>query len=163
MTDAPAPTALNMPINVHAQYIRDLSFENPNAPGILKASAGKPNMDMTINIGLREVADEELPGLYEVSLRIRAAAKRGETTAFIAEVDYAASVTIGAEVPKDALHPLLMIEIPRLIFPFARQIICDLSQQGGFPAVMIAPVDFQALYVQKFSAEMDAQKKQATV
>ena len=154
-----APTALNLPVTIHAQYIRDLSFENPNAPGILKPSAGRPDMDMSINIGLREVDDPELPGMHEVSLRIRAAAKRGETTAFIIEVDYAASVTVGGGVDQNTMHPLLMIEIPRLIFPFARQIIADLSQQGGFPAVMIAPVDFQSLYIQRFSADLETPKK----
>jgi preprotein translocase subunit SecB len=158
-----AATVRNMPVTVHAQYIRDLSFENPNAPFILKASAGKPAMEMTININLRDVPDDDLPGLYEVSLRIRAAAKRGENTAFIAEVDYAASVTIGAEVPKENAHPLLMIEIPRLIFPYARQLISDLSQQGGYPAVMIAPVDFHALYLQKFAADMDADAQKKAV
>ena len=161
MTDEAIPAARNMPVTVHAQYIRDVSFENPNAPAILKPSAGRPSMDMNINIGLRDIKDEELPGLFEVTLRIRAAAKRGETTAFIAEVEYAASVTVGEEVPKDALHPLLMIEIPRLLFPFARQIINDLSQQGGYPAVSIAPVDFQALYIQKFSEEIEESKKKA--
>lgn len=159
MTDETTVNARNLPVTIHAQYVRDLSFENPNAPQVLKPSAGRPEMDMSINIGMRDVKDEELPGMYEVSLRIRAAAKRGETTAFIIEVDYAASVTVGGGVDENTMHPLLMIEIPRLIFPFARQIIADLSQQGGFPAVMIAPVDFQALYVQRFAADMDPAKQ----
>lgn len=159
MTDEAAQTARNLPVTIRAQYVRDLSFENPNAPQILKPSAGRPEMDMSINIGLRDVKDEELPGMHEVSLRIRAAAKRGETTAFIIEVDYAASVSVGGDVDGDTMHPLLMIEIPRLIFPFARQIIADLSQQGGFPAVMIAPVDFQALYVQRFASDLEAAKR----
>ncbi|MDB5492523.1 MAG: Protein export cytoplasm chaperone protein [Micavibrio sp.] len=159
MTDESAQIARNLPVIIHAQYIRDLSFENPNAPQVLKPSAGRPEMDMSINIGMREVKDEELPGMYEVSLRIRAAAKRGEMTAFIIEVDYAASVTVGGGVDQETIHPLLMIEIPRLIFPFARQIIAEMSQQGGFPAVMIAPVDFQTLYVQRFAQEMEATKQ----
>ena len=159
MTDETAQIARNLPVTIHAQYVRDLSFENPNAPQVLKPSAGRPEMDMSINIGLRDVKDEELPGMHEVSLRIRAAAKRGDVTAFIIEVDYAASVTVGGGVDADTMHPLLMIEIPRLIFPFARQIIADLSQQGGFPAVMIAPVDFQALYVQRFASDLEAAKQ----
>lgn len=159
MTDtAPTPqqAVRNLPVTIHAQYIKDVSFENPNAPHSLKASAGRPDMQMNINVGLQEISDPDMPGLYEVSLRMRAAAKRGDKTAFIAEVEYAASVTVGKDVPEDALHPLLMIEVPRLLFPFARQMISDLSQQGGFPALMIAPVDFQALYVQKFSKELEA-------
>ena len=150
MTD----TVRNLPLTVHAQYIKDVSFENPNAPHSLKVNAGKPDMQLNINVGLQEVPDENLPGLFEVSLRMRAVAKRADKTAFIAEVEYAASVTAGAEVPQDAMHPLLMIEVPRLLFPFARQMISDLSQQGGYPALLLAPVDFQALYIQKFSAEL---------
>ncbi|MGZ9108258.1 MAG: protein-export chaperone SecB [Micavibrio sp.] len=159
MTDtnpAPQQAVRNLPVTIHAQYIKDVSFENPNAPHSLKVAAGRPDMQMNINVGLQEISDDDMPGLYEVSLRMRAAAKRGDKTAFIAEVEYAASVTVGKDVPEDALHPLLMIEVPRLLFPFARQMISDLSQQGGFPALMIAPVDFQALYVQKFSKELQA-------
>lgn len=159
MTDtnpAPQQAVRNLPVTIHAQYIKDVSFENPNAPHSLKVAAGRPDMQMNINVGLQEIGDDEMPGLYEVSLRMRAAAKRGDKTAFIAEVEYAASVTVGKDVPEEALHPLLMIEVPRLLFPFARQMISDLSQQGGFPALMIAPVDFQALYVQKFSKDLQA-------
>lgn len=149
-------TVRNLPVTVHAQYIKDVSFENPNAPQSLKASAGRPDMQMNINVGLQDISDDEMPGLYEVTLRMRAAAKRGDKTAFIVEVEYAASVTVGKEVPEDAKHPLLMIEIPRLLFPFARQLISDLSQQGGYPALMVAPVDFQSLYIQKFSKDLQA-------
>ncbi len=148
-------TVRNLPLTVHAQYIKDVSFENPNAPHSLKLSAGKPEMSMNINVGLQEISDESIPGLFEVSLRIRASAKRADKTAFIAEVEYAAGVTLGAEVPEDAKHPLLMIEVPRLLFPYARQMISDLSQQGGYPALMVAPVDFQALYLQKFASEVE--------
>jgi preprotein translocase subunit SecB len=98
-----------------------------------------------------------------VSLRLRTTAKRGEKTAFIAEVEYAAIVTVGKEVAPDVMHPLLMIEVPRLLFPFARQTLVDLTQQGGFPPIMMAPVDFQALYMQKFSKEIEEGKqKQAS-
>lgn len=145
----------NMPMTIHAQYVKDVSFENPNAPHSLKASAGKPDMQMTINVGLQDIQDNDMPGLFEVALRMRAAAKRGDKTAFIAEVEYAATVSVGKEVPQEALHPLLMIEVPRLLFPFARQMISDLSQQGGYPALMVSPVDFQALYLQKFGAELE--------
>ena len=166
MTNAPQTaeengTVRNMPITVHAQYIKDVSFENPNAPQSLMVSAGKPDMQMNINVGLRDIQDAGMPGGFEVSLRMRAAAKHGEKTAFIVEVEYAASVTVGEGVPQEAVHPLLMIEVPRLLFPFARQLISALSQQGGYPALMIAPVDFQALYMQKFAKEImesEAQK-----
>ena len=150
-----AVTARNLPLTIHAQYVKDLSWENPGAPGSLKPDAGKPAMNMSINVGLVEVQDDKIPGLYEVSLRVRTQAKRDEKTAFIVEVEYAAAVTVGSEVPPETMHPLLLIEVPRLLFPYVRYLISQLSQHGGYPALNIAPVDFQALYIQKFSAEMD--------
>lgn len=166
-TDIQSPdtaSARALPLTIHAQYLRDVSFENPNVPHILKADAGRPDMKMNISMNLQEIDDKDFPGLYEVALRLRTTAKRGEKTAFIAEVDYAASVTIGKEVPEETIHPLLMIEVPRLLFPFARQILLDLTQGGGFPPMMIAPVDFQGLYLQRFAKEIEAgQKKKTTV
>lgn len=157
-------TAQAMPLTIHAQYIRDVSFENPNAPLILKADAGRPDMKMNISMNLQEIDDKDFPGMYEVALRLRTTAKRGDKVAFIAEVDYAASVTVGKEVREDTIHPLLMIEVPRLLFPFARQLLLDLTQAGGFPPVMIAPVDFHGLYLQRFAKEIEEgqQKKTAS-
>lgn len=146
----------NMPLTVHAQYIKDLSFENPNAPQILRATGGQPGMQLGINVGVVAIDDKEIPGLVEVSLRIKASGTRDNKPAFIAEIEYAAAVTIGEGVPEEAKHPLLMIEVPRLLFPFSRQLLSQLSQQGGYPALFIAPVDFQALYIQKFAKELDA-------
>ncbi|HEY8190287.1 MAG TPA: protein-export chaperone SecB [Micavibrio sp.] len=164
--DAQSPeiaAARALPLTIHAQYIRDASFENPNVPHILKADAGRPDMKMNISMNLQEIDDKDFPGMYEVALRLRTTAKRGEKTAFIAEVDYAASVTVGKDVPEETIHPLLMIEVPRLLFPFARQVLVDLTQGGGFPPVLIAPVDFQGLYLQRFAKEIEAgqQKKAA--
>lgn len=155
-----ALTARTLPLTVHAQYLRDVSFESPNTPAILKGDSGRPEMKLNIGMNLRQVEDADIPDLYEVSLRLRTTAKRGEKTAFIAEVEYAAIVTVGKEVSPEVMHPLLMIEVPRLLFPFARQTLVDLTQQGGFPPIMIAPVDFQALYLQKFSQEMEENKAQ---
>jgi preprotein translocase subunit SecB len=153
------PTARSMPLTIHAQYLRDVSFESPNAPGILKGEAGRPEMTLNIGMNLRQVEDKDIPELYEVSLRLRTTAKRGDKTAFIAEVEYAAIVTVGKEVDENVMHPLLMIEVPRLLFPFARQALVDLTQQGGFPPIMMAPVDFQALYLQKFGKEIEEGRK----
>lgn len=150
------PTARSLPLTIHAQYLRDVSFESPNAPAILKGDAGRPEMNLNIGMNLRPVEDAEIPDLFEVSLRLRTTARRGEKTAFVAEVEYAAIVTVGQGVPEDVMHPLLMIEVPRLLFPFARQTLLDLTQQGGFPPIMMAPVDFQALYLQKFGKDMAA-------
>lgn len=162
MTDqANTTTVRNMPITVHAQYIKDMSFENPGAPESFKPSNGKPGMNMNINVGVRDIPDPEAPGLFEVSLRVSAQATRDDKTAFIVEVDYAALVSLGNEVPQEAKHPLLLIEVPRLLFPFARMTLSQMSQQGGYPALMIAPVDFQSLYMQKFASEIEASRAAA--
>lgn len=157
--DTETLTARTLPLTVHAQYLRDVSFESPNAPAILKGEGGRPEMKLNIGMNLRQVEDADIPDLYEVSLRLRTTAKRGDKTAFVAEVEYAAIVTVGKEVAPEVMHPLLMIEVPRLLFPFARQTLVDLTQQGGFPPIMMAPVDFQALYMQKFSKEIEESKQ----
>lgn len=163
MTEQPdVQTAKSLPLTVHAQYLRDVSFESPNVPAVLKSDAGRPEMKMNIGMNLRQVEDKDIPDLFEVSLRLRTSATRGDKTAFVAEVEYAAIVTVGKEVTPDVMHPLLMIEVPRLLFPFARQTIMDMTQQGGFPPVAMAPVDFQALYLKKFANELEqGQQKQA--
>jgi preprotein translocase subunit SecB len=156
MTDTPSPEPTTMralPVTVHAQYIKDMSFENPGAPDAFKPGAGQPSINLNINLGVQDVPSDTAPNLYEVTLRMQARASHNDKVSFIAEVEYAALVTIGAEVPEETRHPLLLIEIPRLLFPFARQSLSQMSHQGGYPALMIAPVDFQALYLQKFAQE----------
>jgi preprotein translocase subunit SecB len=153
----PEPTIMRtMPVTVHAQYIKDMSFENPGAPEAFKPNAGQPGMNLNINLGVQDMPADQLPNLYEVTLRMQARATRDTKVCFIAEIEYAALVTLSEEVPEDTKHPLLLIEIPRLLFPFARQALSQMSHQGGYPALMIAPVDFQALYIQKFSGDANA-------
>ncbi len=153
-TDEPVLEAQDMPITVHAQYIRDLSFENPHAPEALRASEGAPEMNVNIGMDARNLEDKNVKNLYEVALSIQTTAKRGDQTTFIAELIYGITVEIGDKVPEDQHHPLLLIEIPRLAFPFARQIMATLTSQGGFPPVLLNPVDFQALYIERFKDEI---------
>lgn len=156
-----SPAVRPLPLTVHAQYLKDVSFESPNAPAILRGDAGRPEMKMNIGMNLRQIEDSEIKDLFEVSLRLRSSAKRGDKNAFVAEVEYAALVTAGSDVAQEVMHPLLLIEVPRLLFPFARQILVEMTQQGGFPPVVIPPVDFQALYLQKFGKEIEEGRKQA--
>lgn len=149
-----------VPITIHAQYLRDLSFENPNAPGALRSDGSAPQMDIKIGIEARKMPDiDGAIGLHEVVLSLRAEAKRAKgehggddvTQMFIAEMQYgiAASIPEGA-VPDDQVHPFLYIEIPRMAFPFARQILADVTVRGGYPPLLLQPVDFRALYAQRF-------------
>jgi preprotein translocase subunit SecB len=150
----PTQTQAQQPgIHVLGQYIKDLSFENPGAPRSLRPSDKPPRLDVNVNVNARPQSESE----FEIELKLEAKAERGEETLFIAEVSYAGLFQI-RNVPQEHMHPLLLIECPRLLFPFARQIIADATRQGGFPPLMIDPVDFAALYRQRM-AELSVQQR----
>lgn len=160
MTDTPdtqsAPLDVRpMPLTIHAQYVKDISFENPNAPASLRPSSDRP--EINVNVGMELVGLPEqagTPQMYEVSLRLRCSSHRGGSTLFAAEIEYAAAVSAGPSVAQETLHPLMLIEVPRLLFPFARQILGELSQQGGYPPLLVGPIDFQQLYIQRFAPDL---------
>ena len=142
-------------IHVLGQYIKDLSFENPSAPRSLRPSEKAPKLDVNVNVNARPQSESE----FEIELKLEAKAVRGDETLFIAEVAYAGLFQI-RNVPQEHVHALLLIECPRLLFPFARQIIAEATRQGGFPPLMIDPVDFAALYRQRM-AELNVQQSVA--
>ena len=147
MTDTSAPQAPNSGqsgstpagLRVLGQYVKDLSFENPGHPPVQT----QPNIDLGIDVGATPHADGN--GLYEVSLKLSAKAAADGTVLFITELDYAGLFQI-SNVPQNQLEALLLIECPRLLFPFARRIIAEITREGGFPPLLIDPVDFVALY-----------------
>lgn len=147
-----AGQAQSLPVKVHAQYIKDISFENPKAPESLRSHREKPQMDIDIDMNARHIEDNEINALYEVTLKLAVRADRQEHTIFIGEIEYGATVELG-DVDKDHHHALLLIEVPHLIYPFARQILSQIVQQGGFPPLYLAPIDFRALYMQQFGDE----------
>ncbi len=148
--------AQDIPVTILAQYVRDLSFENPSASDTLRDGKELPEMDLNIGMDARKIEDTKDQGLYEVVLNVRAEAKKGDEALFIVELQYGATVSVGDEIPEESHHPFLLIEIPRLIFPFARQIIADTTINGGYPPLLLNPIDFHALYMQRFSEEIDA-------
>lgn len=148
------------PINILAQYVRDLSFENPGAPDTLRGGKEPPQMDINIGMDARRLSPEDAAPVYEVVLNVRAIAIQGENPLFIAELQYGVTVAIEG-VPEENHHPILLMEVPRLAFPFARQIIADLTVQGGFPPLMLNPVDFQALYMDRFREEIEEARMRA--
>jgi preprotein translocase subunit SecB len=154
-------TAPDMPINILAQYIRDLSFENPQAPDSLKGGQKPPEMELNIGMDARKIESKEVENLYEVVLNLRAAAMRDKDPVFVTELQYGVTVAING-VPEENHHPLLLIEIPRLAFPYARQIMSEVTVQGGYPPLMLNPIDFQALYMERYKDEIEASKKEAT-
>lgn len=126
---------------VNAQYIKDLSFENPRAPQSLMQQAGPPSVDIHVDVKAQNIGGE----MYEVVLSVNANAKTPQSEAlFLVELAYAAIVTI-RNVPQNFLPSVLLVETPRLLFPFARNIIAEATRDGGFPPLMINPIDFAQL------------------
>ena len=158
-TDAIPQEGPNLPINILAQYIRDISFENPMAPDSLRAGQSNPEMDINIGMDARKIEDSEMENLYEVVVNLRAAAMREENPVFILELQYGITVALN-DVPEENHHPVLLIEVPRLAFPFMRQIVSDMTTQGGYPPLILNPVDFQTLYMERFKDEIEASKKE---
>lgn len=153
MSDAAAPSA---PLIVNLQFIKDLSFEVPNAPQIFTQLREPPRVDIALDVQARPLAPEAGMGgnMFEVTLQIRADAQgqgvaEGQTC-FIAEIAYCGIFTVN--VAPDSVEPVLLVECPRLLFPFARNILADVTRDGGFPPVMLAPIDFVALWEQRRSA-----------
>lgn len=133
---------------VNAQYIKDLSFEAPTAPGIFSLLQQQPpELKINVNVNAQPMQDK----VFEVELHIKAECKSGETVAFILELVYGGLFTIN--VPEENLRPVLLIECPRLMFPFARNILADCSRDGGFPPLMLGPVDFVRMYQEQVKKE----------
>ncbi len=143
-------------LNVLAQYTKDLSFENPNAPASLAAQQQQPAINIQINVGARNISETE----YEVTLSVEGKAESDGKVMFSFDLAYAGVFRI-LNVPKDNLHPLIMIECPRLLFPFAREIVATAVRDGGFPPLMLDPVDFVGLYRQSIERQTAAQTAQA--
>lgn len=129
-------------IAVNAQYIKDFSFESPNAPQIFGPVEKPPELTMGVNVRTRPLNDNKA---HEVLLMLKLEAKLKDKTAFIAELTYGGIFTL-PQVSEEQLKVLLLIECPRLLFPFARAILADAVRDGGFPQILIAPIDFAALY-----------------
>jgi preprotein translocase subunit SecB len=131
-------------LNALAQYAKDFSFENPNAPRSLTPQQQGPEISIQVNVNAKQMADAD----FEVDLTLEGDAKIGQETLFAFELTYSGVFRV-RNIPQDQLHPVVMIECPRLLFPFARQMVADAVRNGGFPPLYIDPIDFVALYRQK--------------
>ena len=137
------PQATQPSFTLIGQYIKDMSFENPGAPASILTSTVQPKFNVGINVGVRKQTDE----VYAVEITLNAKAERDAVLLFNVELVYGGVYRV-KNVPEAQLAQLLMVECPRLIFPFARQVLASITQQGGFPPLMMEPVDFMQLYVQ---------------
>jgi len=143
----PQPQAAMPQIGVLAQYVKDLSFENPNAPRSLTPTGQQPKINIQVNV---EAAPQSATD-FEVTLRLDAKAEIQDKVLFGLELVFAGIFRI-QNVPPDSLQPVVLIECPRLLFPFAREIIATTVRNGGFPPLMLDPIDFVGLYRQRLAA-----------
>jgi preprotein translocase subunit SecB len=145
----PAEAAATNPapqLMVLGQYIKDLSFENPNAPSSLQG--GQPQINITVNVTAKPLSPTDI----EVELRLEGKAEASGNVMFNIELIYAGLFRI-QNVPQDQLQPITLIECPRVLFPFAREIIATTVRNGGFPPLMLDPIDFVALYQQRMAQQ----------
>ena len=142
---------------VHAQYIKDFSFENPNAPKVLIENLGQPDVEINVSVAAKIISDNQ----YEVLLNLGAKAVAGDTPMFLVDLTYAGLVSPQG-VNGDDINPLIMIEAPRLLFPFARAVISDATRDGGFMPLNIQPVDFVAVYQHNLEQQAAAASDQPT-
>src|SRR5271165_1057671 len=149
-----AGQAQSAPLVVNIQYVKDLSFEVPGAPQVFTQLRAQPQVNINLDVQARRV--QEGQNVYEVALVIRAeaheAAPQGNgqaapvpPTVFVAELTYAGVFTLSG-LPDNAIEPVLLVECPRILFPFARNILSDVTRDGGFPPVLLQPIDFVALW-----------------
>ncbi len=128
-------------LNAMVQYTKDFSFENPNAPRSLGPQQKQPNISIQVNVNVKQLSETD----FEVELLLEGAAGEGADTLFKFELNYAGIFRL-VNIPQDQMHPIVMIECPRLLFPFGRQIVAEAVRSGGFPPLYIDPIDFTALY-----------------
>ena len=139
-----------MSMQLAGQYIKDLSFENPGIGQMVQ----NPQIDLNVDLQGRRINDQ---GQYEIVMKLRITATQDKKTIFLLELTYG-GMFILHNVPDDSLQPILLIECPRLLFPFVRRIVADVVRDGGLPALMIDPIDFVALYRNKMN-EMAPQQR----
>ena len=134
-------------VRVVAQYIKDLSFENPNIDRLLSGPGENPNLKVEFNVNARPMADK----LYESSIHFTAQAASNAGVIYECEMVYAGLFQVD-NLPQEALEPFLMINCPTLLFPFMRRLIADISREGGYPPLLLDPIDFAQVYLQRQQA-----------
>ncbi len=158
-TNTPANTPDAAPgIQVVAQYIKDLSFENPNAPESLVSGWPQPETNVQISLRHNQVRDDA----YECSVHFRIEAKRKDDgkVAFIIDLAYGA-LAILKNIPKENHQPVVMVEVPKLLFPFVREIVAGLTSKGGYPPLYLTPISFESIYVNEMK-RLQAEKEKAS-
>ena len=149
--EASAQPAAHPSMRILAQYLKDLSFENPNAPQSLASQQPQPDINISVNVNARNLA----PTDFEVEIHLDAKAMAKEKVIFAADILYAGVFRL-ENFPPNLLHPAVLIECPRLLFPFARQILAEATRSGGFPPLMLDPIDFAGMYQKRMAQQSTA-------
>jgi len=144
-------------LNVLAQYVKDLSFESPGAPNSLRGRDKAPSIAINVNVNANPLSDKQ----FDVNLTLNAKASFDQEVLFNVELVYGGVFAIGG-FPQEHMLPILFIECPRLLFPFARQIIADATRNGGFPPLMLDPIDFAQMFQQRIAEDQAASKVQVS-
>ncbi|MEO9336153.1 protein-export chaperone SecB [Mesorhizobium sp. SB112] len=144
-------------LNVLVQYVKDLSFESPGAPNSLRGRDKAPSININVNVNANPISDKE----FDVNLSLTAKASFEKEVLFNVELVYGGVFRVEG-FPQEHMLPLLFIECPRLLFPFARQVIADATRNGGFPPLMLDPIDFAQMFQQKVAEEQAAAKVQVS-
>jgi preprotein translocase subunit SecB len=147
----PQPQVLMPQIGVLAQYVKDFSFENPNAPRSMAPSTQQPAINVQVNVDAAQMTETD----FEVTLKIEGKAESQGMMLFAVELVFAGVFRI-QNVPADSMQPVVLIECPRLLFPFAREIIATATRNGGFAPLLLNPIDFVQLYRQRMGATQAA-------
>lgn len=163
MADETAPAATNgaaatnqvPPMRLLGQYLKDLSFESPNAPDVLTKLREKPEIKIDMNTRNRKIDQG-----FEVELTMKASCDYGDTNGFVVEVTYGAAVAMADEVTDQVKAVLLNVEVPQLLFPYIRALISDLTAQGSFPPLVMQPLDFRQAFVKRVQEEAAKAQKQ---
>ena len=150
---APQQGQMTAQFRVLAQYTKDLSFENPNAPQSIAPQTQQPAINIQVNVNPKQLSNTD----FEVELKIEGKAEITGTVLFAFDLNYAGVFRL-TNIPQENLGPLLMIECPRLLFPFARELISSAISNGGFPPLLLQPIDFVGLYQRRLA---DTQGQQA--
>ena len=134
------------PLTINTQYVKDHSFENPNAPAIYGTMrTEKPDLNVSVEVTPTHLQVQ----VYESVLKLHAPPKIAKTTAFMSELDYAAGISLSPDLNEEVRERMVMVEVPRHLFPFARGILADDTRDGGFPPLMMSPIDFAQLYLSR--------------
>jgi preprotein translocase subunit SecB len=141
---SPAPGQQQVQVRVVAQYIKDLSFENPNVSKLLGGPGDSPNLRVEVNTGASKVADKT----FESVINFKAEATNKLGTIYDMELAYAGLFQV-ENLPEPALEPFLLIDCPTLLFPFVRRLVADLTREGGFPPLLLDPINFANLFAKR--------------